>query len=159
LINKIKKHICTEKFSKFVLIGVWNTIFGISAFFILYHLFNQYCNYMILVIIANILSITNAYILYKLFVFKTRGNYLREYLRFYVVYGLVFSVSILLFPVFMEFVFPFLQKHLPNYYNVFQYKAYLSQLCIVSITMFISYFGHDKFSFNDKVKNNILQQN
>jgi putative flippase GtrA len=33
------------------------------------------------------LAITNAFICYKLFVFRTRGNILREYFRCYIVYG------------------------------------------------------------------------
>ena len=65
---------------------------------------------MILVIITNILAITNAYICYKLVVFKTKGNYVKEYLRFYIVYGFAFAVSLLLFPLFMEVVFPFWQR-------------------------------------------------
>jgi putative flippase GtrA len=102
---------------------------------------------MMLVIIANILAITNAYIVYKLFVFRTKGNYLREYLRFYVVYGLVFVIAIALFPFFMEIVIPFFAKHFLYYQGIFKYKAYISQMCITGVTMFISYFGHEKFSY------------
>ncbi len=111
---------------------------------------------MILVIITNILAITNAYICYKLVVFKTKGNYVKEYLRFYIVYGFAFAVSLLLFPLFMEVVFPFLAAHMPNYYGIFNYKAYLSQLVITSITMFVSYFGHLKVSFREEASSEVL---
>jgi len=111
---------------------------------------------MILVITANILAITNAYIVYKFFVFKTKGNYLREYLRFYVVYGLVFVVAIALFPFFMGVVMPFLAAHASHHQGIFKYKAYLSQICITGVTMFVSYFGHEKFSYRCNTKTEAL---
>lgn len=147
MINSIKAQFFTVKFLKFIILGFWNTFFGMGVFFLLYYLFNQYCRYMMLVIIANILAITNAYIVYKLFVFRTKGNYLREYLKFYVVYGLVFVVAIALFPFFMEVAVPFLAKNFLHYQGIFKYKAYISQMCITGVTMFISYFGHEKFSY------------
>lgn len=147
MINKIKTPFFTVKFLKFIILGSWNTFFGVGVFFLLYYWFNQYCYYMILVITANILAITNAYIVYKIFVFQTRGNYLREYLRFYLVYGTVFVIAILVFPFFMEIFLPFLIAHILHYVILFKYKAYLAQLCTTGITMFISYFGHEKFSY------------
>lgn len=156
LVNKFKQHFFTPKFLSFFVIGVWNTIFGIGLFFLLYSLLHKYCYYMVLVVIANVITITNAYILYKFFVFKTKGNYLKEYMKFYVVYGLAFVVSILVFPIFMEIILPFVQAHMLNYSNIFQYKAYIAQLCTAAVTMFVSYFGHNRFSFRCSISSEVF---
>lgn len=136
---------------KFFIIGVWNTLFGVLVFSLLYYFFGQRINYMFLVVVANMLAITNAYIFYKVFVFKTRGNYLAEYLRFYVVYGVVFLFTLIFFPTFMEIVLPFLKSHMPaRYAPVFAYKAYIAQILTTAVTMFVSYFGHDNISFRKR---------
>jgi len=155
LIKIIKNKIFTIKFLKFILVGFWNTFFGTAVFSLLYYLFGNVFHYIFLVIISNILAITNAYVFYKFFVFKSKGNYLKEYLKFYVVYGVVFGVSLLLFPVFMEIIFPLLEVKFSNFTFLFKYKPYLSQLCVTGFTMFISYFGHERFSY----KRNALESN
>ena len=90
-----KKH--QEKID-YLLVGGWNTIFGYLVFVLLYYLFSSKIHYILLFILSNILSITNAYIGNKVFVFKTQGNYIREYLRFYVVYGGAMMLNCVLLP-------------------------------------------------------------
>ena len=120
----------------YIIAGAWNTIFGYFFFATLYFLFSKKVHYMILVVISNIVGITNAYISYKFFVFKTKGNYLREYFRFYVVYGFSMIIGLILLPLIVELL------HI---------SPLVAQLFIVVITVIISYLGHRNFSF--KVKN------
>jgi len=87
---------------------------------------------MFLLIISNILSITNAYISYKFFVFRTKGNFLREYARFYVVYGASILFSLILLPLSVELL------HI---------HPVVAQAAIIAITIVISYTGHKNFSF------------
>jgi len=75
------------RFIRYLLVGAWNTAFGMAVYAGLYCIFGGRVNYLVLAIPANVLAITNAYICYKLLVFRTRGNILREYFRCYVVYG------------------------------------------------------------------------
>ena len=89
-------------------------------------------HYMVTVIIANIVAITNAYICYKFLVFKTRGNYLKEYLRFYVVYGGSMILGLTLLPLFVEL----LRLH-----------PVVAQTIIIPIGIIVSYLGHKHFSF------------
>ena len=124
-----KKH--SEKI-KFLLTGIWNTIFGYFSFVALFYLFSEKIHYMILVLISNIISITNSYISYKLYVFKTKGNYLVEYLRFYMVYGGSIVLSLLFLPIFVE---------------IFHIHPLLAMGIILIFTVIISYFGHKHFSF------------
>jgi len=126
LYHKHKKKI------NYLIVGVWNTVFGYLSFVALYYLFSQRINYMFLVVFSNILSITNAYIGYKIFVFKTKGNYLREYLRFYVVYAGAIAINLIFLPILVE---------------IFGIAPVIAQGGIVFVSVLFSYFGHSRFSF------------
>jgi len=125
-----KKH--QQKIS-YLLVGVWNTIFGYAVFVALYFLFVTRVHYLVILLVSNILSITNAYVGYKAFVFKTKGNYLREYLRFYVVYGASMGVNMVYLPVCVEF---------------FRIMPPVAQAGWIFINVIISYLGHRHFSFS-----------
>lgn len=116
----------------YLLVGGWNTVFGFLAFVVLYYLFGRAVHYLILVVISNILSITNAYIGYKLFVFRTKGHYLREYMRFYVVYGGAMALNLILLPLAVE---------------IFRLSPVIAQGGLMFITVICSYAGHKNFSF------------
>ena len=116
-----------EEKVKFLIVGSWNTLFGFIAFVVIDHLLGEIIHYVLTLTLSYILAITNAYFCYKFFVFKTKGNYLREYFKFYIVYGAVFIVNIMLLPIFVE---------------IFQVNVLISQAVIVLFTVLISYSGH-----------------
>ncbi|KKR38755.1 MAG: GtrA family protein [Parcubacteria group bacterium GW2011_GWF2_40_10] len=119
----------------YLLVGVWNTIFGYGSFVLLYYLFSLYVHYLFLLVISNILSITNAYVGYKFFVFKTKGDYLKEYIRFYLVYGVAFILNLVLLPVIVEF---------------FKISPVIAQIFVIGLVIITSYFGHKHYSFGGK---------
>jgi putative flippase GtrA len=119
----------------YLLVGGWNTVFGYLTFLALYYLLSHRIHYLFLLVISNILSITNAYIGYKIFVFKTKGNYFREYLRFYVVYGSALALNLVLLPLCVE---------------IFRLSPPLAQGILTFINVGFSYFGHKYFSFKVK---------
>ncbi|MBI5700622.1 GtrA family protein [Candidatus Saganbacteria bacterium] len=125
-------HTHKEKIN-YLLAGIWNTIFGYLAFILLYRLFSEKMHYLILFIISNIASITNAYISYKIFVFKTKGKYLKEYMRFYFVYGFSIVVNLALLPLIVEFL---------------RINPIIAQVPLIFLNVIISYLGHKKFSFS-----------
>lgn len=116
----------------YLMTGGWNTVFGYGSFALLYYFLSGHVNYLIILALSYVISITNSYIGYKLIVFRTKGGGIREYLRFYVVYGGAFLVNILLLPL------------LVDHYKV---NAYLSQASIVIFTILGSYVMHKKFTF------------
>ncbi len=71
---------------RYTIVGAWNTVFGLGCYTVLLLVFPR-VHYLLLGVVSNVLAITNAYLCYKFFVFKTKGHYLREYFRCYVVYG------------------------------------------------------------------------
>jgi len=121
----------------YLLIGGWNTVFGYGLFLALYYLLSARIHYLILLGICNVLAITNAYIGYKLFVFKTRGNYLREYLRFYLVYGGAIVLNFILLPICVE---------------LFRLSPPVAQGGLIFLSVIFSYLGHKNYSFKAPVK-------
>jgi len=120
-----------EEKLRYLLVGGWNTLFGYVAFVALYYLVPFH--YMIIVIISNIVAITNAYLCYKFLVFRTRGHYLREYLKFYVVYGTSMIMGITMLSLLVEL----LRLH-----------PVAAQTIIVPVGIVISFIGHKYFSFS-----------
>jgi putative flippase GtrA len=83
---RIYSLILSEKF-RYLLAGVWNTIFGYAVGGFGYLLFNQHLHTIWIGIFANIIAISMSFITYKVFVFRTTGNWIAEYLKMYLVYG------------------------------------------------------------------------
>ena len=90
----LRKHFPGGQFVRYLCVGVFNTLFGYGTFVVALYLLNlalpQHFLYLT-VILASVLStplnITVAYFGYKFFVFRTHGNYLREWLKCFAVYG------------------------------------------------------------------------
>jgi len=92
--EKILKFFQNQKV-RYLIAGGWNTLFGYVISLILYGLLRTKYHIVLISILANIIAITSAFILYKFYVFKTKGNYLKEYLRIYLTYGLSAILGIL----------------------------------------------------------------
>lgn len=119
---------------RYLFVGGWNTIFGYLVFTGLYFLLNRRFHYSLIFIISYVISITNSYICNKVFVFKTRGNYLIEYLRFYLVYALSFVINLGALFILVEY---------------FKVHLLFAQAILTLLTIILSYFGHKFFSFRN----------
>jgi len=82
------------QFVRYLCVGVFNTLFGYFSFAVILTLLNAILPARLLyltVILASMLpvplNITVAYLSYKFFVFRTKGNYLGEWLKCFAVYG------------------------------------------------------------------------
>jgi putative flippase GtrA len=117
---------------RFLLVGAFNTVSGYLIFVLLYYLFSPFVHYLVILGACAVINISIAFILHKTIVFRTRGNYLREYLRFYVVYAVptVSSAALLTFAI-----------------EVLRMNVYVAQAVITLAMTVVSYFGHKHFSF------------
>lgn len=117
---------------RYLLAGAWNTVFGYGIGVGFLYAFHDRLNTAVIGLICNVLGITMSFLTYKLFVFRTRGRWLVEYLRCYVVYGGVALVGIGLLWLFVD------GMHL---------AYWLAQALVVLLTVLVSYIGHAKFTF------------
>jgi len=85
------------------------------------------------------IAITVAFLCYKHFVFRTAGNYLREWLRCFAVYSVSFPMGLAIVPTATHF---FQRASLTH-----TYAPYLAGLVNSFCIACYSYFGHKKFSF------------
>ena len=89
------------KLMRYLVVGVWNTIFGYSTFaginWLLFHR-GIPASYIYAQVISNFINITVAFLGYKFFVFKTQGNYFNEWLKAMAVYWSGFLPGLILLP-------------------------------------------------------------
>lgn len=130
-------------FSKYLLVGVWNTVFGFVAYSFLTYLFtrNYEQGYFFAAVISYALGVTHSYLTYKFFVFKTRGNYLAEYIKCWSVYLLGYLGYLMFLPLSVECI-----KFILSSSYLFL-APYIGGLVANGIVVLISYFGHKELTF------------
>lgn len=132
---------------RFLMVGGFNTLFSLvlySAFVILFGRMLPHRGKPLIADISSIvsqpLSITVAFLCYKHFVFRTKGNYLKEWLRCFAVYSISFPAGLVILPLATHFFLLF--KMLPP--NAPPILAGIVNAIIIAC---YSYFAHKKFSF------------
>ncbi len=126
---------------RYLLVGGFNTAFGYSTFAGLNYFLTGRVPYpyMVASVGSSIASITVAFFGYKLFVFKTKGNALREYLRTYVVYGSSALLGLVLLPILVALLNLVTTRQL--------LVPYIAQALTIPLVVVASYLGHREFSF------------
>ena len=129
------------QFFRYLLVGGFNTIFGYSVFALLNWLFAGLgsFSYMYAAFLANLISITVAFLNYKWFVFHTRGNYLMEWIRCFGVYGTSALIGLAGLPILV----PILRNHLHRP----ELASYIAAAIMTAGTVLFSFVGHKNFSF------------
>ncbi len=129
---------------RFLMVGGFNTVFALAlydAFVYLYtHLLTHHSQPFIADaanITAKPIGITVAFLCYKHFVFRTQGNYVKEWLRCFTVYGVSFPAELVILPVVTH-----LFLHLSPVY-----APYIAGIVNSAMIASYSYFAHKKFSF------------
>ncbi len=120
---------------RYLIAGGYNTVFGFAVFTGLFILLESDLHYLGIAIITQIISITNSYIVYRVFVFKSRGKIINEYFRIYIVYGISFILGIALLTLLVEFA---------------GLHPVLAQFFVIIITVIVSYIGNRRFTFNQR---------
>lgn len=121
-----------QKF-RFLIIGCWNTIFGLLVFAGLHFVFSGVCHYIILLLVANELAIINAYVSHKFAVFtESPGISVSEVVRFHSVYLVSVTLGVVITFVLVD------RTHM--------YPVWANGVA-TGITVVISYFAHKSFSF------------
>jgi putative flippase GtrA len=140
-ISRITRHIPPKQFGRYLIVGGFNTLFGYSCFALLTLLMSPRWAYAYILagVFSSFINITVSFLNYKWFIFKTRGNYFREWTRCVAVYsGGMLAVAVLL-PVCV-----FLLRHLTPLYNS---APYVAAAILMIVNVVASFIGHKKFSF------------
>ena len=142
----LKRFLPPGEVLRYLIVGVWNTVFGYilyAAFVYLYSHFLPHRYLPLTVVLASVtakpIGITMAFLCYKHFVFHTHGNYLKEWLRCFAVYGAGMIPELIALPILTRFFLAFALTHRP--------APYLAGAVITVFTATLSYFGHKTFSF------------
>jgi putative flippase GtrA len=137
----LTRHIPPRQFGRYLLVGAWNTAFGYATFAILTAVFDKFVpqSYMLASVLSAGINITVSFLGYKWFVFKTKGNYLREWLRCVGVYGgnILFGLALL----------PILVFVLRHHFGLQKQAPYIGGALLTGFTVLVSFFGHKHFSF------------
>jgi putative flippase GtrA len=122
----------TEQGIRYLLVGLFNTVFGYGFFALLQVTAGTVISYMLVLLIAQVVSTFVAYVLYRSLVFRVRGRFWRDLVRFSLVYAGAFAVNLVLLPVMV---------------SGFGWDVLLAQALIVGGTVIASFFAHRNFSF------------
>jgi putative flippase GtrA len=130
LSGKVRSRIHTQHV-KFVLIGIYNTLFGYLVFAGL-HVGLRRVNYMFVLIVSRELSVVSAFVAYRLFVFKVRGALVGDFLRFWMVYSGALVLNLIALPLLVEVV---------------GINVLVAQAMTIVLTVISTWIGHNYFSF------------
>jgi putative flippase GtrA len=128
-------------FGRYLAVGLVNTGFGYGTYAGLTALFTPHIPfaYLLASVLANFVNITFSFFNYKWFIFKTKGNYLREWSRCVVVYG---GTSLIGTALLGPLVFAI--RHLTE---VEKSAPYIAGALLMGFGVLASFFGHKNFSF------------
>lgn len=119
--------------ANYLIVGFINTIFGYAIGVMLFPRLNINFSTLNCLIIINFISISFSFLSYKKIVFRTKGNWLKEYLKCFLVYGFNGVLSIIL-------VWFFYEKISMQYW----FAQGIAMLILIPTSFFI----HKKYTFN-----------
>ncbi len=122
----------SNKKLRYLLVGTWNTIFGYLCAVGLYYYFGELLGVIVIGIVSNIASISMSFITYKMLVFKTHGNWLSEYLKTFLVYGMSSLIGIFILYVGVSRL---------------KFEFWIVQGLAIILVAILSYLTHSKFTF------------
>jgi putative flippase GtrA len=142
---KSESHKSLLQFARYILVGGFNTVFGYGIFALLNWFFTGWgsFSYMYAAALGSLISITVAFLGYKWFVFRTRGNYLREWIRCFGVYGSSALFGLAGLPILV----PVLRHHLRNPGQA----SYIAAAMMTVVTVIFSFWGHKNISFRQRL--------
>lgn len=118
---------------RFLIAGGVNTLVGLSVYPILYFYLEPIgFGYIEVLLLAQIICITFSFASNKYFVFKTKGNLKKEYIKFFIFYGFYLLLNLLCLPFLVE---------------VMKISPIISQTLFSIAIIISSYFWHNFITF------------
>lgn len=117
---------------RYLAVGGLNTVWGYGISLALYYTLSPRWHIVAITTLISVIALTFSFVTYKLFVFRTKGNWLQEYMRCYVVYGGGALLGIAGIWLLVDGL------HVP---------FWLAQGGLMALTVALSYLGHSRFAF------------
>ena len=126
---------------RYLVVGALNTAFGYGCFALFTMLLTPLVSYgyILASLLANLVAISFAFLGYKWFVFRTQGNYLREWVRCVGVY----AGNILLSAAALPVLVPIVRRQTGNVRSA----PYIAGAIVLVVSAVLSFFGHRHISF------------
>lgn len=140
-IRWIVDHFPPGQFGRYLVVGLANTAFAYGGYAALTAVLTPHIPYayMLASLISGFANITFAFLNYKWFIFKTKGNYLREWSRCILVYGGMAAVVTAVLPVTI-----FLVRHLTP---ADRSAPYIAGALLMGVNTLGGFLGQKHFSF------------
>lgn len=87
---------------RFVLVGGINTVFGFGVFALLQSTLGTVVHYLVVLVVAQVIAVLEAYVLQRYVVFRARGRWWRDLVRFSSVYVVAFLINAAALPLLVE---------------------------------------------------------
>lgn len=138
LIDKILSHwFALNQKLRYLIVGGYNTGFAYAVFCVLGFFLENYLHYLVILVLCYIISITNSFINFRFFVFRSKGNWRNEYFKTNIVYFWHFLLN-----AFLLFIFK----------DKLNMNIFFAQFLCVTILIIAVYFAHKHFSFKSYEK-------
>jgi putative flippase GtrA len=136
-------HIPPGQLGRYLLVGACNTGFAYGTFALFTYVLGGYipASYLVASVLSSLLNITVSFLGYKWFVFRTRGNYLKEWLRSVTVYSGAIALGLLLLPPTV-----FAAKKITGNAAT---APYIAGAILLGLQVIASFLGHKNFSFRN----------
>jgi putative flippase GtrA len=150
MLKRLFNNLSPGQLLRYLVVGAWNTLFGYGCFFLILRVFlhllpaQPALSASMAYVFATIINVTVSFLGYKWFVFRTRGNYLREYRRSLLVYLpslVVNAVAIAPLTALLRLT-PHLKTQAP----------YVAGAVLACFTVITTFFGHKHISFKAKLE-------
>lgn len=137
----------------YLCVGAFNTVFGYTTFAVInfaLRLENVPASYLFAVAFSTFINVTVAYLGYKLFVFKTKGNYLREWSAAMGVSWSAFLPAMVLLPILVRIFNLILPKQVSLIGHAMDRKElapYVANAFLTAVAVIYTFMGHKYITF------------
>jgi putative flippase GtrA len=117
---------------RFLAAGAYNTAFGYATFVVLYMLLNPRVNYLIVGVLAYVVSVVSAFAVHRWLVFRATDSIAASFLRFNLSQSAVLGFGMVALYLFVQI------GHL---------NPLMAQALVVGLSVIIAFVLHSRFSF------------
>lgn len=141
--RSLTAHIPPGQLLRYLIVGLGNTAFAYGTYAVFTAVLDKYMPFSYLAgsLLSSLLNITVSFLNYKWFVFKTKGNYFKEWFKCLMVYSSTIVIGLTLLPPIVFLV--------QNVTGNPAAAPYIAGALVMGFNVIISFIGHKEFSFRN----------